>query len=153
METLTATLRQVLADDAWVLGLAVVTGLATVPLTAWVLVLMPEDYFVADARPFLAGRPLWLRVLATVVKNLAASVLLALGLVMTVPGIPGQGLLTLFVGVLLLDFPGKRALERRLFQLAPVHRVANAVRARFKRAPLLGLDRPAHPHATSKPAD
>ena len=48
-----------------------------------------------------------LRVLALVAKNVAGAVLILLGLVMALPGIPGQGLLTMIIGVTLLDFPGQ----------------------------------------------
>ena len=34
--------------------------------------------------------------------------LVLLGLVMALPGIPGQGLLTMIVGITMIDFPGKR---------------------------------------------
>ena len=76
----------------------------------------------------------------TVLKNGLAWVLLAFGLVLSVPGVPGQGLLTIMVGLLLADFPGKRGLERRLVRVHAVHSVANKIRARFGKPPLQGLD-------------
>ena len=104
------------------------------------LVQMPADYFVGEnPRPFLEGYPLWARMLATLFKSLLAWVLIALGLVMALPGVPGQGLLTLFVGILLADFPGKRKLERRVVAIHAVHSVINRVRARFGREPLAGV--------------
>jgi hypothetical protein len=37
---------------------------------------------------------------------------------MSVPGVPGQGLLTILLGVMLLDFPGRRSLELKVSQQA-----------------------------------
>ncbi len=45
-------------------------------------------------------------------RNLLGALLVILGLLMLVT--PGQGLLTLFVGLMLMNYPGKRALERWL---------------------------------------
>jgi hypothetical protein len=63
-------------------------------------------------------------------------VLILLGLVMALPGIPGQGFLTMIVGLTMLDFPGKRGLERRLIARPRILRTINRLRARFNRAPL-----------------
>ena len=74
--------------------------------------------------------------LAAVAKNVAGVVLVLLGLVMALPGIPGQGILTMIVGITLIDFPGKRGLERRLIGRPRILRSINRLRARFHRAPL-----------------
>jgi hypothetical protein len=63
-------------------------------------------------------------------------VLLVLGAIMALPGVPGQGFLTMLIGLTLIDFPGKVDVERRLVRRPFVLRQLNALRARFKRAPL-----------------
>ena len=40
--------------------------------------------------------------------------LVALGVVLSLPGVPGQGLLTVLLGIMLLDFPGRDRLEQKL---------------------------------------
>jgi hypothetical protein len=141
MEMFTQLVKEI-SENAWLLGgVFVASMVVSTAMVVTVLILMPPDYFVGKApRPFLEGRPLWVRVLATVLKNGLAWVLLAFGLVLSVPGVPGQGLLTIMVGLLLADFPGKRSLERRLVRVHAVHSVANKIRARFNKPPLLGLD-------------
>ena len=62
--------------------------------------------------------------------------LIALGLLLSGPGIPGQGLLTIVIGLILLDYPGKRKLERRLAARPVVLRAINRVRTRFRRPPM-----------------
>ena len=49
---------------------------------------------------------------------------------------PGQGLLTILVGLLMLDIPGKRRLELAIVRRGPVLGSINKLRARFRRPPL-----------------
>jgi hypothetical protein len=56
--------------------------------------------------------------------------------VLSIPGIPGQGVLTMLVGVLLLDFPQRQRLERALLGRPGVLPALNRLRARFGRPPL-----------------
>ena len=60
-----------------------------------------------------------------------------LGIVLSLPGVPGQGLLTILIGVILLDLPGKQRFERRLMMRPAVFTAVNSIRARFGREPLL----------------
>jgi len=50
--------------------------------------------------------------------------------------LPGQGLLSILIGVTLLNFPGKYALERRIVGRPAVSRTLNRIRARARRPPL-----------------
>jgi len=50
--------------------------------------------------------------------------------------LPGQGLLTIFVGLMLLDFPGKYQVERRAVSYKPILRSINWLRQRVGRDPL-----------------
>ena len=50
--------------------------------------------------------------------------------------LPGQGVLTILIGLTLLDFPGKRRFVRRLLMRPRVFRVINRLRRRFGRPPL-----------------
>jgi len=63
--------------------------------------------------------------------------LILLGLFLSLPGVPGQGILTILIGVMLLNFPGKRRLERWLVSRPRVLPVINGLRARFGKPPLL----------------
>jgi hypothetical protein len=59
-----------------------------------------------------------------------------MGFVMALPGVPGQGILTMLIGLTLVDFPGKRSLEQRLVRRPSVRRALDKVRARFGHPPL-----------------
>jgi hypothetical protein len=61
-----------------------------------------------------------------VLKNALGVVLLLGGIVMLF--LPGQGLLTMFLGIVLMDFPGKFRLERYLISRGPVLKSINWIR-------------------------
>jgi hypothetical protein len=55
---------------------------------------------------------------------------------MSLPGVPGQGVLTILLGIMLLDFPGKRGLEASIVRRPRVLHAINSVRGRFDKPPL-----------------
>ena len=65
--------------------------------------------------------------------------MLLLGIAMLV--LPGQGVLTILAALVLLDFPGKRRLERRLLLRPRLLGALNSLRARAGRPPI-DLDHP-----------
>ncbi len=89
--------------------LFLVTFTISLAIVSFILVRIPPDYFHKD-RP----RDLWsdrhpaVRLLGLFAKNLLGVVLVVLGILLSIPGVPGQGLLTILLGIMLLDFPGKR---------------------------------------------
>ena len=109
--------------------------LSLVAVTA-VLVSLPPDYFTRQAPTSAWPSSPLLRAAWRVGKNVLGLVLVALGLLLSVPGVPGQGLLTILIGLILLDFPGKRALERRMIARPSVLGAINRLRARFGRPPM-----------------
>lgn len=120
--------------NPWILGgLLFVGGLVvSMVITGLVLVLMPPDHFTRPSKPLRGAG----RISLVVLKNLGGVALVLAGIVLSLPGIPGQGLLTAFAGLLLLDIPGKRRLELALLRRPLVQRVVDRLRKRFKRKPL-----------------
>lgn len=119
-------------DVVWGFGFFVVGVTLSLGLVALVLVRMPSNYFVGDVPPSLfAGKPKWLQTAAFVVKNVLGVLLVLLGIVLSIPGVPGQGLLTILIGITLVEFPGKRRLEQRIMKNSIVLGGANRIRARF----------------------
>jgi hypothetical protein len=111
--------------------------------TAAVLVRLPADYFACDPDAGTCPtRPRYVRWPLALLKNFFGLALVALGVVLSFPGVPGQGILTILIGAMLLDFPGKRRLERWLVRRRGVLTTVNKVRARYGRPPLV-LDAPA----------
>ena len=119
-------------------ALFLVTFLVSLLVVAAIVVNLPPTYFLNKER-----RDLWVdhhpivRWAGIAAKNLLGVGLVLLGLALSVPGIPGQGLLTILIGVMLLDFPGKRRLERYLVGRPRVLKIINALRHRFGKRPLV----------------
>lgn len=113
---------------------ALVIALIGVP---WVVARLPADYFVQEERAVWRehnGQPVFAMVLG-LVKNLFGFIFVLLGLVMLVT--PGQGLLTLLVGLLLMNFPGKYDVERWVVLRPGVLRALNWLRRRAKEEPFI----------------
>jgi hypothetical protein len=118
-------------------ALAVTSAVISLFAVGYFLARLPADYFVNPAaRSRVEGRHPVLHVIFVVARNLLGYVLIALGVMLSLPGIPGQGLLTIFMGVMLIDFPGKHRLEWWLLTRRSVLRAVNAVRRRFGKPPL-----------------
>jgi hypothetical protein len=115
------------------LGLTVVLTGAAILAVVW----MPADHFSRPpGQDALARRHPVARWALKILKNTAGLLIVPLGVVLALPGVPGPGLVFILIGLSLLDFPGKRRLERRLLSLPTVLRFLNRVRARFGRPPL-----------------
>jgi hypothetical protein len=106
-------------------------------LVGALIVALPVRYFADEQSRLLANHPLVVRWSAKVAKNLAGVALVVLGVLLSVPGIPGQGILTIAIGVVLLDIPGKHRLVRAVVRRKGVLRRINRFRAWFGRAPLV----------------
>ncbi|MGF1642838.1 MAG: PGPGW domain-containing protein [Thiotrichales bacterium] len=120
----------------WLATLSVVTFLASIILIPWLVISLPEDYFV-DRQRHLSRmhqrHPVRYHVIR-VAKNSLAVVLIAAGVLMLV--LPGQGLLTILIGLSISDFPGKYPLERRLVRQPGIYRALNWIRDRYHKPPL-----------------
>ena len=134
LSTLDLTWSKVL----WGLVLYLVTFLGSTVVAAWLVIRLPATYF-CDAYP----RDVWgerhpvLRWTGLLLKNLLGILLIVLGGIMSLPIMPGPGIFTLVLGVMLLDFPGKRRLEQWLVHRATVLKAMNRLRQRYGKPPLV----------------
>ena len=103
-----------------------------------ILIRLPTDYFCTPRteRAHDAGHSVLVGI-GVVLKNLLGVILILSGVVLSVPGMPGQGLLTVLAGVCLADFPGKRWLLHKILGWAPLLRAINRLRTKFSRPPLV----------------
>ncbi|MHB8908856.1 MAG: hypothetical protein ACYDAA_08275 [Syntrophales bacterium] len=121
----------------WIAGMSVVAFIGTLIIVPWLIVRIPPDYFAhgrregkqwADRHPLIRGALL-------TGKNLLGYVLIVAGVAMLV--LPGQGMVTILLGIILVDLPGKYRLERWLVTRRPVFRSINWLRQRAGRLPLV----------------
>ena len=93
---------------------------------------LPRDVYARRRIP--RSRGAGLSALLSLARNLLGLAIIAAGILMLV--LPGQGLLTIVIGIVLVDFPGKHELERRLVGHPRVIDAMNALRERFGHPPL-----------------
>lgn len=131
-----ASLREHEEWFAWIGAASLATVVASALLVPLLIRRIPHDYFLEDGAgsDWMRDRHPVIRLLFLVFKNLLGALLIIGGLIMFVT--PGQGILTLVVGILLLNFPGKRRFEVWLVKRKPVHRAIDWMRRRAGRRPL-----------------
>ena len=122
----------------FILGfVSVITFVGTLILVPVLVMRLPRDYFAHPDRQrhaWLKLHPL-LRVFILIGKNLLGVILLIAGVFMLV--LPGQGILTILIGLTLINFPGKFIFERWLVTRPAVLKSVNWLRWRAGREHLL----------------
>jgi hypothetical protein len=121
----------------WITVVSGIVFFGSLILVPWLVVRVPADYFANPRRPRtpLADDHPLLRWIGLVIKNLAGVSLVLAGIAMIF--LPGQGLLTIAIGVLLMDFPGKHNLEGKIIRIGPVLRSINWLRNKANVPPLV----------------
>lgn len=121
----------------WLAGVSVLAFLGSLVAIPVMVVRMRPDYFLGDLPDdsWRRQHPV-VRNLLRVAKNALGVTLVITGAVLSLPLVPGQGIVTVLLGLSLIDFPGKRSLELRLARQKPVLKAINWIRARADRPPL-----------------
>jgi hypothetical protein len=116
--------------------LSLITFFLTLLLVPILVIRMPADYFLydrKDLKQFRRQHP-FVRVITTIIKNIFGGIFICAGLAMLV--LPGQGIITILIGITLISFPKKRAIECRIIELRAVVRTINWMRTRADKPPL-----------------
>ena len=103
---------------------------------ATMITYIPPDYFNETNKVRPIKNPV-LRVMVSTLKNLIGFLLIVVGALLAVPGVPGQGLLTILTGLIISDFPGRKRLAHRIIRIPAVLLAANKIRTNFDRPPLV----------------
>jgi len=124
----------------WIGGASLAMFLASVVLVPVFIRILPADYFLKKR---MRNKPAWvpmpLHILYLVLKNMVGIVLIILGIAMLV--LPGQGLLTIIVGVILTDIPGERRAFLFICRKTPVMKAMNWLRRKKGKEPFRLPDR------------
>lgn len=97
---------------------------------------MPADYFVTRRDPAVGPQGHGVRsLMGTLARNVAGWLLLLLGIAMLV--LPGQGILTVVMGLALIDFPGKRWCLLYMLRNRLVNRAIDRVRSKASKPRLI----------------
>lgn len=117
-------------------GVSVLMFLVGLIAMPFIVCKIPADYFAHDKRPRTqaTSQSYAIRLAMLLTKNILGVLLLLAGIAMLV--LPGQGILTIVVGFLLLDLPGKYRIEQRLIAVRWVNGPINWLRTRRGYEPL-----------------
>lgn len=138
MDWLLSTVQQYVSTDTLVTltVLSLVFFFGSIIAIPYILVRLPADYFdIRIPRPWMKDHHPVLRLVGHIVKNAVGSIFLFAGFLMLF--LPGQGVLTMLIGVSMLDFPGKRKLEAKMIGQPPVLNAINSMRQKFNKPPLI----------------
>jgi hypothetical protein len=137
MDSLLATFQEWIPVDV-LIGLTVASAigfLGSLIAIPMILVRLPADYFdTRTPRHWMKDHHPALRLMGLVAKNVVGIVFFLAGFAMLF--LPGQGVLTMLIGISLMDFPGKRALEARMVGQPTLLGVINSMRQKFGKPPL-----------------
>ena len=118
-------------------GIFLGSFLVNLGIVSIILVKLPADHFKKNRETkFWHGPRPAIHAAKVIGKNIAGILLVALGVVLSLPGVPGQGLLTILLGIMLLDFPGRDRLEQKLLSKPSIVSTINRLRGRFGKPPL-----------------
>lgn len=122
----------------WIAGASLVVFVSALAVVPWVVVRIPSDYFSGRRRPKASKmrhhQPVaWLSLL--VMKNLIGGLLVLSGIVLL--ALPGQGVLTILLGIAFMNFPGKFRLERWIVSRGSTLRFINHLRRKQGRPELV----------------
>lgn len=119
-----------------VIASACMFGLALIAVPLFVI-RIPADYFAhlhrSDAE--YPRRHAWFRWIWLIAKNVVGVAFLFFGVLMLV--LPGQGILTILIGMPLIDFPGKFRLQRWVVSSRGVLESFNWIREKAGKPPLM----------------
>lgn len=115
---------------------SLITFLLTLIIVPALIIRMPPDYFTYDREHLKQyhRQHIVMRVLLLVLKNVFGYVFIFAGIAMLM--LPGQGIITILIGITLISFPKKRALECRIIKNRSVVRMINWIRASAKKGPI-----------------
>ena len=131
-------LSENLVDIFFLLGISSVVILVISALSiGYFIKKIPHDCFLDDKRgisEYKNKNPIfWIITLA--LKNIIGYCLIMGGILMLV--LPGQGLLTILVGLMLSDYPGKFKLEKKIIRTNLVLKTINWYRIKSNIPPLI----------------
>lgn len=128
------------SNGLWLGLFSVITFIASLLIIPVIVSRIPDDYFVNRERyrsQFKRLHPV-AYIALLIVKNLFGGLIVLSGIAMLV--LPGQGILTVLIGISLMNFPGKYTLERRLVSQPRVFKAINWIRKRAGKHKLMHPD-------------
>jgi len=116
----------------WVGVASFIVFIVSLLLTPFLLGKIPQNYFVHTNQYKIEIKHLG-HLFAIIIKTLIGFMLLIAGIIMLVT--PGQGIISILLGLFLMEFPGKRKLELKLINHEPTFKALNWLRNKANKPP------------------
>src|SRR5210317_1401901 len=100
----------------------------------WLVALIPEDYFINRKISKVRSNNSALWYIVLIVKNMIGYSLVLGGIMMLV--LPGQGVFTIIIGLMLSNYPGKYAIEKKFIAIPSILKSINWLRQKSNKPPL-----------------
>lgn len=115
--------------------ISIISFIASLVIIPVILIRLPHDYFdIRIPRHWMKDHHPILRILGLIAKNILGGVFLIAGFVMLF--LPGQGILTMLIGISFMDFPKKRLIEAKIIEQPVILNTINMVRQKCNKSPL-----------------
>jgi hypothetical protein len=115
-------------------GISIVVFVVSLLSVPWMICKIPTDYFLDSYFKKKRERSIVVRGVTIFVRNVLGAGFFLLGFVLLF--IPGQGLLTMFLGLIFMDFPGKKRMVNRFAGIKKVRTYLNWIRGKKQVQPL-----------------
>jgi hypothetical protein len=100
----------------------------------WLVALIPEDYFINKRVSKIRSINPLLWYVVLIIKNIIGYSLILGGVMMLV--LPGQGIFTIIIGLMLSNYPGKYSIERRFIAIPSILKSINWLRRKSNKPPI-----------------
>ena len=117
----------------WAGFFSLITVLITALSVPFIINMLSDDYFIREKRRSSLKTPSQyiLFTVTIVIKNLIGILLFMSGFLMLF--VPGQGLITIFISLMFIDFPCKWKLQKKVVRNKKIHSVLNWIRKKGKK--------------------
>ncbi|MDH3347870.1 MAG: PGPGW domain-containing protein [Desulfobulbaceae bacterium] len=116
-------------------ALSVITFIGSLLAVPWIIARLPHDYFIRHRIQVEARhkRHPVLALIIFIIRNVIGGLLLVAGIAMLI--LPGQGILTMIIGISFMDFAGKHTLVDSFVRQPKIVKLLNWIRKKEKKSP------------------
>ena len=100
----------------------------------WFVSLIPEDYFINKKDSKIKTSNIFIWYIVLIFKNLIGYSLILGGIMMLV--LPGQGLFTIIIGLMMSNYPGKYSIEKKFIAIPAILKSINWLRRKSNKPPI-----------------
>ena len=106
----------------WLSSVSLFIFLFSLVSMRWLAGLIPSDYFINKEESSFKKKNFFLWCLVLLIKNTIGYSLIIGGIMMLV--LPGQGLFTIIIGLMLSNYPGKYYIEKRFIEIPAIFKLS-----------------------------